>query len=131
MSVYHICRADSIFLLGKLRIPNPLFSGNKKGYCIAPVTDLIVKQKSRREHFTAKPSAGRFCGRSVKSLLIVQAKTNTTALGGICFGAIIDSELTRKRLLVTFFRREGVYNRTEKTNETFCGKEERRSKAMR
>ncbi len=45
MSVYHICRADSIFLLGKLRISNPLFSGNKKGYCIAPITGLFVKQK--------------------------------------------------------------------------------------
>ena len=36
-----------------------------------------------------------------------------------------------KRLAATVFRREGVYNRTEKRSVTFFGKEERRNKAMR
>ncbi len=34
---------------------------------------------------------------------------------------------TRKRLLATASRREGVYNRTGEPSETFCGKEEQRN----
>ena len=33
----------------------------------------------------------------------------------------------RKRLVAKDFRREGVYNRTEKPSVTFCGEEEQRN----
>ena len=40
-----------------------------------------------------------------------------------------DSPASRKKLIETASRREGIYNRTDERNVTFCGEEEQRNES--